>query len=175
MEHQIKSRPPPPNSFLWDPTERVKTAFWNSTMMHSVAAGGHNKALLLLLERNASFTGLNAVNLTAIKLAAENGHLEVEKILYDRRAPLHHLSLQHAAFGGQADVVDFIQSVGVVDRNMRCNGSFYWLGNKIRYQTVSPNSVDYILSDDRFKILCQSALHLAVAESHTKVFNKLLR
>ncbi|XP_029214241.2 ankyrin repeat domain-containing protein 50-like [Acropora millepora] len=173
MEHRTKP-PPLPNSFSWDPIERSKTAFWNSTMMHAAAAGGHSKVVLLLLERNASFTGLNAVNLTAIELAAENGHLEVVKILYERGARLHHLSLQHAAFNGHTDVVEFIQSVGVVDRCMRCDGSFYWLGNKTRYQTASPNTVDYILSDDRFKILCQSALHLAVAKNHTKVVNRLL-
>ena len=173
MEHRTKP-PPTPNSFLWDPIDRSKTAFWNSTMMHAAAAGGHSKVVLLLLEKNASFTVLNAVNLTAIELAAENGHLEVVKILYERGARLHHLSLQHAAFEGHADVVEYIQSVGVVDRCMRCDGSFYWLGNKTRYQTASRNSVDYIFSDDRFKILCQSALHLAVAKNHTKVVSRLL-
>ena len=173
MEHRTKP-PPTPNDFLEDPIERSKTAFWNSTIMHAAAAGGHSKVVRLLLGRNASFTGLNAVNLTAIELAAENGHLEVVKILYERGARLHHLSLQHAAFEGHADVVEFIQSVGVVDRCMRCDGSFYWLGNKTRYQAAFPNSVDYILFDDRFKILCQSALHLAVAKNHTKVVSRLL-
>ena len=174
-EHRTKPPPPPPpNSFLWDPIERSKTAFWNSTMMHAAAAGGHSKVVLLLLERNASFTGLNAVNLTAIELAAENGHLEVVEILHARGARLHHLSLQHAAFNGHADVVEFIQRIGVVDGCMRCDGSFYWLGNKTRYQTASRNSVDHILSDDRFKILCQSALHLAVAKNRTKVVRLLL-
>ena len=174
MEH--RTRPPPtPNSFLWDPIERSKTGFWNSTMMHAAAAGGHSKVVLLLLERNASFTGLNGVNLTAIELAVVNGHLEVVKILHKRGARLHHLSLQHAAFEGHADVVEYIQSVGVVDHCMRCDGSFYWLGSKTRYQTASPKTDDYILSDDRFKIFCQSALHLAVAKNHTKVIDRLLQ
>ena len=173
MEHRTKP-PPAPNSFMWDPIERSKTAFWNSTMMHAAAAGGHSEVVQLLLDRNASFTGLNAVNLTAIELAAENGHLKVVKTLYERGARLHHLSLQHAAFEGHADVVEYIQNAGVVDRCMRCDGSFYWLGNKTRYQAAFPKSVDYILSDDRFKILCQSALHLAVAKNHTKVVNRLL-
>ena len=173
MEHRTKA-PPIPHSLSWDPIERAKTVFWNSTMMHAAAAGGHSQVVRLLLERNASFTGLNAVNLTAIELAAENGHLEVVKILYERGARLHHLSLQHAAFEGHVGVVEFVQSVGVVDRCMRCDGSFYWLGNKTRYQAALPNSVDYILSDDRFKILCQSALHLAVAKNHTKVVSRLL-
>ena len=174
-EHRTKPPPPPPNWFLWDPIEKSKTAFWNSTMMHAAAAGGHSKVVLLLLERNASFTGLNAVNLTAIELAAENGHLEVVEILYERGARLHHLSLQHAAFNGHTDVVEFIQSIGVVDRCMSCDGSFSWLGNRTRYQAASSDSIDYILLDDRFKILCQSALHLAVAKNHTKVVNLLLR
>ena len=81
-EHRTKPPPPPPpNWFLWDPIKKSKTAFWNSTMMHAAAAGGHSKVVLVLMERNASFTGLNAVNLTAIELAAENGHLEVVEIL----------------------------------------------------------------------------------------------
>ena len=174
MEHRSKP-PPTPNYLLGDPIERSKTALLNSTIMHAAAAGGHSKVVLLLLERNASFAGLNAVNLTAIELAAENGHLEVVKILYERGGRLNHLSLQYAAFEGHVDVVEFIQSVGVVDRCMRCDGSFYWLGNKTRYQAAFANGVDYILSDDRFKILCQSALHLAVAKNHTEVVSRLLQ
>ena len=50
MEH--RTRPPPtPKSFMWDPIERSKAAFWNSTMMHAAAAGGHSKVVLLLLDR----------------------------------------------------------------------------------------------------------------------------
>ena len=39
-EHRTKPPPPPPlppNSLLWDPIEKSKTAFWNSTMMHAAA------------------------------------------------------------------------------------------------------------------------------------------
>ena len=57
---------------------------------------------------------------------------------------------------------------------MRCDGSFYWLQNRTRYQVAPPGTDDYILSDDRFRILCQSALHLAVAKNHTKVAKLLL-
>ena len=72
------------------------------------------------------------------------------------------------------DVVKFLQHIGVVDRCMRCDGSFYWLEKQTRYQTAPLHSVSYILSDERFKISCQSALHLAVAKNHTKVVNLLL-
>ncbi|XP_068694789.1 uncharacterized protein [Montipora foliosa] len=173
IEHRTK--PPPRSNFVWgDPIQRSKTAFWNSTMMHAAAAHGHSEVVRLLLKRNASFAGVNAVNLTAIELAAENGHTKVVQLLHERGAQLHHLSLQHAAFGGHTDIVKFLQHIGVVDRCMRCDGSFYWLKNQTRYQTAPINSVGYFLSDDRFKIFCQSALHLAVAKNHTKVVNLLL-
>ena len=173
IEHRTK--PPPRSNFVrGDPIQRSKTAFWNSTMMHAAAAHGHSEVVGLLLKRNASFAEVNAVNLTAIKLAAENGHLKVVQLLHERGAQLNHLSLQHAAFGGHTDIVKFLQNIGVVDRCMRCDGSFYWLENQTRYQTAPLNSVSYILSDDWFKISCQSALHLAVAKNHTKVANLLL-
>ena len=173
IEHRTK--PPPRSNFVrGDPIQRSKTAFWNSTMMHAAAAHGHSEVVRLLLKRNASFSGVNAVNLTAIQLAAENGHLKVVQLLHERGAQLDHLSLQHAAFGGHTDIVKFLQNIDVVDRCMRCDGSFYWLENQTRYQTAPLNSVSYILSDDRFKISCQSALHLAVAKNHTKVANLLL-
>ncbi|XP_068759739.1 ankyrin repeat domain-containing protein 50-like [Montipora capricornis] len=173
IEHRTK--PPPSSNFEWvDSIKKSKTVFWNSTMMHAAAANGHSEVVRLLLKKNASFAGVNAVNLTAIQLAAENGHLKVVQLLYERGAKLDHLSLQHAAFGGHTDIVKFLQHIGVVDRCMRCDGSFYWLENQTRYQTAPLNSVSYILSDDRFKIFCQSALHLAVAKNHTKVANLLL-
>ena len=173
IEH--RSKPPLNSNFVWvDPIERSKTAFWNSTMMHAAAAHGHSEVVRLLLKRNASFAGVNAVNLTAIQLAAENGHLRIVQLLYERGAQLDHLSLQHAAFEGHTDIVKFLQHIGVVDRCMRCDGSFYWLENQTRYQTAPLNSVSYILCDDRFKIFCQSALHLAVAKNHTKVVKLLL-
>ena len=141
-------------------------------MMHAAAAHGNSEVVRLLFKRNASFAGVNAVNLTAIELAAENGHLKVVQLLHESGAQLDHLSLQHAAFGGHTDVVKFLQHIGVVDRCIRCDGSFYWLENQTRYQTAPLNS--YISSDDWFKIFCQSAIHLAVAKNHTKVVNLLL-
>ncbi|KAJ7370914.1 hypothetical protein OS493_028988 [Desmophyllum pertusum] len=152
IEHRTKPPPSPHLKLndpvvLGDPIERAKTAFWNSSMMHAAASGGHIDVVQALLKRNASFRDVNGVNLTAIQLAAQNGHVTVVQ-------------------------------TGVVDTCMRCDGSFYWLANKVRYQTkASCNSsdvVDYILSDDKFKILCQSALHLAVARNHTEVAKLLL-
>ncbi|KAL9988026.1 hypothetical protein ACROYT_G002423 [Oculina patagonica] len=183
IEHRTK--PPPSPSVLLDdavvladPIERAKTAFWNSSMLHAAASGGHIDVVQALLKRNASFRDVNGVNLTAIQLAAQNGHLKVVQFLHKCGALVDHVSLQHAAAGGHTDVVEFLLNTGVVDTCMRCDGSFYWLENRVRYQAKSHcssgNAVDYILSDDKFKILCQSALHLAVAKNHTEVAKLLL-
>ena len=174
IEHRTKAPPPP--SYVWDdPVERSKTSFWNSTMMHAAASGGHSSIIRLLLTKNASFTKVNGVNLTAIQLAAQNGHLEVVKVLHKNGAQLDHLSLQYAAFKGHANVVAYLLKFGVEDICMRCDGSFYWLQNRTRYQAASPDySHDAVLSDDKFKIFCQSALHLAVTKNHTKVAKLLL-
>ena len=174
MEHRTKAPPPP--SYVWgDPIVRSKTSFWNSTMMHAAASGGHNDIVRLLLTKNSSFTEVNGVNLTAIQLAAESGHLEVVQVLHKHGAQLDHLSLQHAAFRGHANVVAYLLKFGVDDTCMRCDGSFYWLQNRTRYQAASlDHSNNAVLRDDKFKIFCQSALHLAVAKNHTEVAQLLL-
>ena len=183
IEHRTK---PPPSFYSLlnssvlstDPIERAKTTLWNSTMMHAAASGGHTAVIRALLKRNASFREVNGVNLTAIQLAAKNGHLDVVKLLYYSGANVDHLCLQYAARAGHADVVKFLMKIGILDTCMRCDGIFYWLGNKVRYQAgPSYNFKDsdgYILADDNYRIKCQSALHLAVAEKHTEVVKLLL-
>ena len=183
IEHRTK---PPPSLYSLmnssvlsiDPIERAKTAFWNSTMMHAAASGGHTAVIRALLKRYASFREVNGVNLTAIQLAAQNGHLDVVQLLYNSGAHADHLCLQHAAHAGHTDVVKFLMKIGILDTCMPCDGIFYWLGNKVRYQAgPSYNFKDsdaYILADDNYRIKCQSALHLAVAEKHTEVVKLLL-
>ena len=183
IEHQTK---PPPSFYSLlnssvlstDPIERAKTNLWNSTMMHAAASGGHTAVIRALLKRNASFRGVNGVNLTAIQLAAQNGHLDIVQLLYYSGANVDHLCLQHAAHAGHTDVVKFLMKIGIWDICMRCDGIFYWLGNKVRYQ-AGPSynfkeSDGYILADDDYRIKCQSALHLAVAEKHIEVVKLLL-
>ena len=183
IEHRTK---PPPSFYSLlnssvvstDPIERAKTTLWNSTMLHAAASGGHTAVIRALLKRNASFREVNGVNLTAIQLAAQNGHLDVVKLLYYSGANVDHLCLQHAAHAGHTDVVKFLMKIGIWDICMRCDGIFYWLGNKVRYQAGPTynfkESDGYILADDDYRIKCQSALHLAVAEKHIEVVKLLL-
>ena len=174
IEHRTKAPPSP--SYVWgDPIQRSKTSFWNSTMMHAAASGGHSDIVRLLLTKNGSFADVNGVNLTAIQLAVQNGHLEVVQVLHKHGAQLDHLSLQYAAFKGHANVVAYLLNFSVEDICMRCDGSFYWLQNRTRYQAASLDySHDAVLSDDKFKIFCQSSLHLAVTKNHTEVAQLLL-
>ena len=183
IEHRTKPPPFPGfvvdnDALLGDSIERSTKAFWHSTMMHAAASGGHIDVIRGLLKGNASFQDVNGINLTAIQLAAISGHLNVVQLLYQSGAHADHVTLQHAAAGGHSDVVNFLLKVGVTDECMRCDGSFYWLQNRIRYQAIPHckcNDIkEYALSDDKFKILCQSALHLAVAGSHTDVVKVLL-
>jgi len=183
IEHRTK--PPPFPRFvsgsdvvLSDPIERSTKAFWRSTMMHAAASGGHIDVIRRLLKENASFQDVDGVNLTAIQLAAKRGHLNVVQLLYKSGAHVDHVTLQHAAAGGHSNVVNFLLKVGVTDECMRCDGSFYWLQNRFRYQAMPHckcnDAKEYTLSDDKFKIFCQSALHLAVAGSHAEVVKVLL-
>ena len=183
IEHRTK---PPPSLyslmdssvFATDPIERAKTTLWNSTMVHAAASGGHTAVIRALLKRNASFREVNGVNLTAIQLAAQNGHLDVVQLLYYSGSNADHLCLQYAAHAGHTDVVKFLMKIGILDTCMPCDGIFYWLGNKVRYQAGPSNNFNdshgYILADDDYRIKCQSALHLAVAEKHTEVVKLLL-
>lgn len=183
IEHRTKPPPFPgfgvdDGAFLGDPIERSTKAFWHSTMMHAAASGGHIDVIRGLLKRNASFQDVNGVNLTALQLAAKSGHLKVVQLLFQRGAHVDHMTLQHAAAGGHSNVVNFLLKVGVTDECMRCDGSFYWLQNRIRYQAIPHckcnDFKEYVLSDDKFKIFCQSALHLAVAGGHTDTVKVLL-
>ena len=180
-----RTKPPPlpgfgvdDDVFFGDPIERSTKAFWHSTMMHAAASGGHIDVIRGLLKKNASFQDANGVNLTAIQLAAKSGHLKVVQLLFQSGAHVDHVTLQHVAAGGHSNVVNFLLKVGVTDECMRCDGSFYWLQNRIRYQAIPDckcnNVKEYTLSDDKFKILCQSALHLAVAGGHTDTVKVLL-
>ena len=183
IEHRTK---PPPSLYslmdssvlATDPIERAKTTLWNSTMVHAAASGGHTAVIRALLKRNASFREVNGVNLTAIQLAAQNGHLDVVKLLYYSGSNADHLCLQYAAHAGHTDVAKFLMKIGILDTCMPCDGIFYWLGNKVRYQAGLSNNFNdshgYILADDDYRIKCQSALHLAVAEKHTEVVKLLL-
>ena len=117
------------------PVLQSKSKFWASTMLHAAALGGHLDVVAFLLDNGAFISTVNGVHLTALQIAAENGHLRVVKALYEAGAIADQTALHHAASNNRLQVVKYLLHIGVTDRCMRCDGSFYWLKTKHRLQS----------------------------------------
>ena len=113
--------------YLWTPVLQSKSKYWGSTMLHAAAHRGHVEVVTFLLDNGAFISTVDGVNLTALQIAAENGHFEVVKALYNAGAVADQTSLHHAAANGRLEVVKYLLKIGVRDRCIRCDGSFYWL------------------------------------------------
>ena len=113
--------------YLWTPVLQSKSKYWGSTMLHAAAHRGHVEVVTFLLDNGAFISTVDGVNLTALQIAAENGHLEVVKALYNAGAAADQTSLHHAAANGRLEVVKYLMKIGVRDRCIRCDGTFYWL------------------------------------------------
>ena len=203
ISHRTNPPPRPPYEFHQDPIIASKTAFWSSTLLHAASQNGHFDVVKFLLQQNVSLTERDGVNFSALQLAAQNGHLEVVALLYKNGAQADQVALYHAAVNGHDDVVKFLlQNASVKDECMRCDGSFYWLDGKARYQAalIEPefkangdykkfksavwhlaqpkhhklNISDFRFIDDKHLIFCQTALHASVLKSHIRVVQILL-
>ena len=201
--HRTNPPPNPPYEFHQDPIIESKSAFWNSTLLHAASQNGHLNAVKFLLLQNVSLSERDGVNFTALQLAAQNGHLDVVTLLHESGAETDQVALYHAAANGHDDVVKFLlQNVGVKDECMRCDGSFYWLGGKTRYQAalIEPEYkasggyrkfksalwhwaqpehlklkiTDFRFVDDKHLLFCQTALHASVLNGHVRVVQALL-
>ena len=115
------------------PIYQTKSKFFDASMLHAAADRGHVGNVRFLIEKNAHISILNGAHQTAIQIAAENGHLEVVKTLYEAGAVADQRTLHHAAANNRLDVVNFLLDIGVKDECMRCDGSFYWLNSKQRF------------------------------------------
>ncbi|KAJ7372356.1 hypothetical protein OS493_019803 [Desmophyllum pertusum] len=92
------------------------------------------KLCLTLLDNGAFISTVNDVHLTALQIASENGHLGVVKALYKAGADADQTALHHAAANNRLEVVKYLLQIGVKDKCMRCDGSFYWLKTTHRLQ-----------------------------------------
>ena len=115
------------------PIYQTKSKFFDASMLHAAADRGHVGNVRFLIEKNAHISILNGAHQTAIQIAAEHGHLEVVKTLYEAGAVADQRTLHHAAANNRLDVVNFLLDIGVKDECMRCDGSFYWLNSKQRF------------------------------------------
>ena len=114
------------------PVYQTKSKLFGASMLHAAAKGGHERVVRFLIENNAPISILNGVHLSVMQIAAENGHLNVVKTLYEAGAVADQTALHHAAANNRLDVVNFLLGIGVKDECMRCDGSFYWLKSKER-------------------------------------------
>ena len=73
--------------------------------------------------------------ITALQVAAENGHVEVVKTLYKYGGVADQTALHHAVVNNRLNVVKYLLKIGIKDKCMRCDGSLYWLKTKHRYQS----------------------------------------
>ena len=187
---------------LW-PVYDSKSTYFDSTMLHAAAQRGRVSVVHFLIENKAFLSLSNGVQLTAIQIAAEKGHLEVVKALHRAGAFADQTALHHAAANNRHEVVNYLLDSGVKDECLRCDGSFYWVKGKNRlpgrilFLTPSINVKDCVLTffrlanncldwenvwpaekqtlfDDEHLIFCHSALHAAVASGHNNVVTRLL-
>ena len=162
-----------------------------ATMLHAAAHAGHLKVLNFLLDNGAFISVVNEVNLTALQIAAERGHLEVVKKLHRAGEVADQTALHHAAQNNKLDVVKYLLGIGVKDTCMRCDGSFHWLKSEMRrlqsrvkhttiFSDVFDDTQEYAivtygeLLDDKHLIYCETALHTAISSGHNKVVKELI-
>ena len=132
--------------YPWTPVLQSKSKYWGSTMLHAAAHGGHVEIVNFLLDNGAFISTVDGVNLTALPIAAENGHLEVVKALYNAGAAADQTSLHHAAANGRLEVVKYLLKIGVRDRCIRCDGTFYWLETRKHRLQSNVRTENIILS-----------------------------
>ena len=162
-----------------------------ATMLHAAAHAGHLKVVNFLLDNEAFTSVVNEVNLTALQIAAEKGHLEVVKVLHKAGEVADQTALHHAAQNNKLGVVKYLLDIGVKDTCMRCDGSFYWLKSerhrlqsRTKLTTIFPNVFNDIqefaivsygeLWDDKHLVYCETALHTAISSGHNKVVKELI-
>ena len=119
------------------PVYQTNSKFFGASMLHAAAKGGHERVVRFLIENNAHIFILNGAHQTAMQIAAENGHLEVVKALYEAGAVADQTALHHAAANNRMDVVNFLLEIGVKDECLRCDGFFSWLNSKERFPSTT--------------------------------------
>ena len=163
---------------LSTPVIESKSKFWGSTMLHAAAHAGHLEVVTFLLDNGAFISTVNDVHLTALQIAAENGHLRVVKALHEAGAVADQTALHHAAASTRLEVVKYLLKIGVKDKCMRCDGSFYWLKKeKHRLQsqvvafTIAIPIKEHCRVDDEINVQAHKDDSCYERENISKTFN----
>ena len=155
-----------------------KSNLFDSSMLYAAAQGGHTSVVRFLIKNNACVSLLNGGHLTAIQIAAQNGHIKVVQTLYEAGAVADKAALYRAAADNRLEVVNFLLDIGVKEdcRTIDC----FKAEQRIFLGLPSPDR-------DETNTLCDgendigpgltkghSALEAAVALGHEEVVNILL-
>ena len=156
-----------------------KSKLFDSSLLYAAAQGGHTSVVRYLIKNNACISMLNGGHLTAIQIAAENGHLEVVKTLFEAGTVADKTVLYRAAADNRLEVVNFLLDIGVKDDCRTIN--YFKAEQRIFLGLPSPDR------DKTGKTSCDgeddigpcttehdSALAAAVASGHDEVVNSLL-
>ena len=154
-----------------------KSKVFDSSLLYAAAQGGHTSVVRYLIKNNACISMLNGGHLTAIQIAAENGHLVVVKTLFEAGAVADKTVLYRAAADNRLEVVNFLLDIGVKDDCRTINyfkaeqRIFLGLPNRDETGKTSCDGEDDIgpCSTEH-----DSALAAAVASGHDEVVNSLL-
>lgn len=155
-----------------------KSKVFDSSLLYAAAKGGHTSVVHFLLKNNANVSMLNSGHLTAIQIAAENGHVKVVKTLYEKGAVADKSSLYRAAADNRLEVVNFLLDIGVKDdcQSINCFKAeqriFLGLPSPASVASVSVRFGENDIGPGSNQRDC--ALEAAVASGHDEVVKSLL-
>ena len=154
-----------------------KSNLFDSSMLYAAAQGGHTSVVRFLIKNNACVSLLNGGHLTAIQIAAQNGHIKVVQTLYEAGAVADKAALYRAAADNRLEVVNFLLGIGVKDdcQTMDC----FKAEQRIFLGLFPDHDETNTLCDGENDIgpgltKGHSALEAAVALGHEEVVNILL-
>ena len=155
-----------------------KSNLFDSSMLYAAAQGGHTSVVRFLIKNNACVSLLNGGHLTAIQIAAQNGHIKVVQTLYEAGAIADKAALYLAAADNRLEVVNFLLDIGVKDdcRSINCFKAeqriFLGLPSADRDETKTLCGGENDLGPGSNQRDC--ALEAAVASGHDEVVKSLL-
>ena len=133
--------------------------------MHIATYTGQTEVVDTLLKHNASFIQFNQNVPTLLHVAAERGHLDLVKLLYNYNGDQADIiSLHHAAARNNSQVVKYLlETAGVKDACLQCK--------QMNMSHFHQNRSFYDLHD----MFCETALHAAVSKRHINMTKLLLQ
>lgn len=134
----------------------------NFRMSLIAAQKGLTEIAQLLINNGANFSDTSDYGIKPVHKAAENGHLEVVKLLHNKSVEVDVIALHHAAAKNHSDIVRFIlNNTRTRDKCLQCKPGII-------------SSCYFITSIQYHHCLCETALHVAVSKGHFSIVKILL-